>query len=131
MRISDWSSHVCSSDLRCGRQPGPAGRKQVRRRLNETATLPREILSHSNTLIKRIRSLRDKKHRREERLFLAEGLRIVTEAADAGRRPRYLVYSMEAKSHPLTERPFDLPEKSGADALETRPHRSEGHTPDL
>src|SRR3546814_18241338 len=87
MLISDWSSDVCSSDLhhdfgkrlwrgRCGRQPGPAGRKQVRRRLNETATLPREILSHSNTLIKRIRSLRDKKHRREERLFLAEGLRI-------------------------------------------------------
>src|SRR3546814_12766348 len=78
MLISDWSSDVCSSDLhhdfgkrlwcgRCGRQPGPAGRKQVRRRLNETATLPREILSHSNTLIKRIRSLRDKKHRREER----------------------------------------------------------------
>ncbi|WP_439952966.1 hypothetical protein, partial [Escherichia coli] len=42
--------------------------------------MPREITAFSNPLIKRVRNLRDKKHRREEGLFLAEGLRILTEA---------------------------------------------------
>jgi TrmH family RNA methyltransferase len=40
----------------------------------------KEITGFSNPLVKRIRSLRDKKHRRREGLFLAEGLRILTEA---------------------------------------------------
>ncbi len=49
--------------------------------------MPREITAFSNPLIKRVRNLRDKKHRREEGLFLAEGLRILTEAHEAGRVP--------------------------------------------
>lgn len=81
--------------------------------------MPREILSHSNTLIKRIRSLREKKHRREERLFLAEGLRILTEAADAGHRPRYLVYAADAAVHPLVQRLISLTEASDGEAIET------------
>ena len=41
--------------------------------------MPNEITSFSNPLVKRARSLRDKKHRREEGRFLAEGLRILTD----------------------------------------------------
>lgn len=81
--------------------------------------MPREILSHSNTLIKRIRSLRDKKYRRQEGLFLAEGLRILTEAADAGHIPQYLVYAAHSARHPLVERLIDLTEQNGGEAIET------------
>ena len=81
--------------------------------------MPREIASHSNTLIKRLRALRDKKHRREERMFLAEGLRILTEAAEAGRLPRYLVYAAEATGHPLVQRLIADTEAAGGEAIET------------
>jgi TrmH family RNA methyltransferase len=63
--------------------------------------MPREITAFSNPLIKRVRNLRDKRHRREEGLFLAEGLRILTEAREAGRLPQYLFYTKESAGHPL------------------------------
>src|SRR3546814_1363122 len=81
--------------------------------------MPREILSHGNALIKRIRSLRDKKHRREEGLFLAEGLRILTEAAETGRLPRYLVHAADARAHPLVQRLTDATEAAGGEVIET------------
>src|SRR3546814_15703012 len=81
--------------------------------------MPREILSHGNALIKRIRSLRDKKHRREEGLFLAEGLSILTEAAETGRLPRYMVHAADARAHPLVQRLTDAPEAAGGDANDT------------
>ncbi|MDE0934224.1 MAG: RNA methyltransferase, partial [Novosphingopyxis baekryungensis] len=43
----------------------------------------RIITGFSNPTVKHIRSLRDKKHRRREGRFLAEGLRILTEALEA------------------------------------------------
>lgn len=81
--------------------------------------MPREILSHGNALIKRIRSLREKKHRREERMFLAEGLRILTEAADAGHLPRYLVHVPDAAAHPLVQRLVTQTEAAGGEVIET------------
>src|SRR3546814_19212310 len=80
--------------------------------------MPREILSHGNALIKRIRSLRDKKHRREEGLFLAEGLRILTEAAETGRLPRYLVHAADARAHPLVQRRTAATEPDGGGVIE-------------
>jgi len=41
--------------------------------------LPRAITAFSNPLVKQVRALRDKKHRRREGLFIAEGLRILTD----------------------------------------------------
>src|SRR3546814_5003862 len=81
--------------------------------------MPREILSHGNALIKRIRSLRDKKHRREEGLFLAEGLRILTEATETGGLPRYLVHAAVARAHPLVQRLTDATEAAGGEVIET------------
>ena len=48
----------------------------------------REITGFSNPLVKHVRSLREKKHRKRERKFLAEGLRIMTEAREAGFLPK-------------------------------------------
>ena len=59
------------------------------------------ITGFSNPRVKFIRSLRDKKHRRREGRFLAEGLRILTEAREAGHLPETLVLSDRADPHPL------------------------------
>lgn len=61
----------------------------------------REITGYSNPLVKRVRSLRDKKHRKREGLFLAEGLRIMTEAREAGVLPVMLFHAETTDIHPL------------------------------
>lgn len=64
----------------------------------------REITGFSNPLVKQVRALRDKKHRRETGQFLAEGLRILTEALDAGVAPEMLWRTAESAGHPLVKR---------------------------
>lgn len=81
--------------------------------------MPREITAFSNPLIKRVRNLRDKRHRREEGLFLAEGLRILTEAREAGRLPEYLFFSKESADHPLVTALVHATEAAGGEAIET------------
>ena len=81
--------------------------------------MPREITAFSNTLVKRVRSLRDKKHRRAEGLFLAEGLRILTEAREAGRLPHYLFFTAEGARHVLAATLIDAVERSGGEAIQT------------
>ena len=83
--------------------------------------MPREITAFSNPLIKRIRSLREKRHRREEGLFLAEGLRILTEAREAGRIPRYLFFARDSAAHPLVLALVAAVEAAGGEAIETVP----------
>jgi TrmH family RNA methyltransferase len=51
----------------------------------------RTITGFSNPTVKFVRSLRDKKHRRRERKFLAEGLRLLTDAREGGRLPEILL----------------------------------------
>ena len=81
--------------------------------------MPREITAFSNPLIKRVRNLRDKRHRREEGLFLAEGLRILTEAREAGRLPQYLFYTKESAGHPLVRELIAAVEGKTGWAIET------------
>lgn len=81
--------------------------------------MPREITAYSNPLVKRVRNLRDKRHRREEGLFLAEGLRILTEAREAGRLPEYLFFGRESAAHPLVEALVAATEAAGGEAIET------------
>ena len=80
--------------------------------------MPRQITAFSNPLVKQARSLRDKKHRRREALFLAEGLRILTEAREAGVLPQVLFFSGDAK-HKLLARLIEETEASGSEAIET------------
>ncbi len=83
--------------------------------------MPREITAYSNPLIKRVRTLREKRHRREEGLFLAEGLRILTEAREAGRIPHYLFFARDSAAHPLVQVLVEAVEAAGGEAIETVP----------
>src|SRR5437868_11929309 len=81
--------------------------------------MPRQVTAFSNTTVKRLRSLRDKKARRAEGLFLAEGLRILTEARDSGQLPEIVAFSPEGASHPLAAQIIAATEAAGGDAIET------------
>ncbi len=83
--------------------------------------MPREVTAFSNTTVKRLRSLRDKKARKEEGLFLAEGLRIITEARDSGQLPEIVMFSAEGARHPLAAEIIAATEAAGGDAIETTP----------
>jgi len=77
------------------------------------------ITSPANPTLKRIRALHEKKYRRSENRFLAEGLRIVAEAVDAGVVPETLVFAEEARAHPLVERLISVTEAAGGQAIAT------------
>ena len=83
--------------------------------------MPRQVTAFSNSTVKLLRSLRDKKTRREEGLFLAEGLRILTEARDSGRLPEIVAFSAEGAKHPLAAEIIAATEAAGGDAVETTP----------
>lgn len=83
--------------------------------------MPRTVTAFSNTTVKRLRSLRDKKHRRAEGLFLAEGLRIIAEARDSGRLPEIVAFSAEGAKHPLAAETIAATEAAGGEAIETTP----------
>ncbi len=61
----------------------------------------REITGFSNPLLKEIRGLREKKHRKRAGKFLAEGLRILTEAREAGFVPEMLFRVKDREVHAL------------------------------
>jgi TrmH family RNA methyltransferase len=81
--------------------------------------MPRQVTAFSNSTVKLLRSLRDKKARRAEGLFLAEGLRILTEARDSGRLPEIVAFSAEGARHPLAAEIIAATESAGGDAIET------------
>jgi len=83
--------------------------------------MPRQVTAFSNATVKQLRSLRDKKGRRSEGMFLAEGLRIVAEARDSGRLPEIVAFSPEGAKHPLAAEIIAATEAAGGDAVETTP----------
>jgi len=83
--------------------------------------MPRQVTAFSNSTVKLLRSLRDKKARRAEGLFLAEGLRILTEARDSGMLPEIIAFSAEGAKHPLAAEIIAATEAAGGDAIETTP----------
>lgn len=83
--------------------------------------MTREITAFSNPLVKYARDLRDKRHRRESGQFLAEGLRILTEAREAGRLPRILFFNLKEAPHPLAADLITAVEAAGGDAIATTP----------
>ena len=78
----------------------------------------RQITGFSNPTVKAIRALRDKKHRRREGKFLAEGLRLLTDARECGTLPQVLLLATGREPHPL----LDILERevaaSGGEVLE-------------
>ena len=79
------------------------------------------IESLSNPLIKRMRLLREKRHRRAEGLFLAEGLRIATEARETGVLPSWLFLGPEGDAHPLAAALIAATLAAGGEVIDTTP----------
>ncbi|MFN5778789.1 MAG: TrmH family RNA methyltransferase [Novosphingobium sp.] len=61
----------------------------------------RQITGFSNPTVKALRALRDKKHRKASGKFLAEGLRLLTDARESGHLPEVLVMAEERDPHAL------------------------------
>ena len=64
----------------------------------------RQITGFSNPTVKFLRSLREKKLRKREGKFLAEGLRLLTDARESGVLPDMLVMATGREVHPLLAR---------------------------
>ncbi len=78
----------------------------------------RRITGFSNPTVKALRSLREKKHRRRERRFLAEGLRLLTDARESGRIPEMLVMADHRDPHPLLAALEQAVEGAGGEVIE-------------
>ena len=63
----------------------------------------RQITGFSNPTVKFLRSLREKKHRKREEKFLAEGLRLLTDARECGHLPEMLIMAEWRDEHPLLD----------------------------
>ncbi|MDE2435635.1 MAG: RNA methyltransferase [Sphingomonadales bacterium] len=61
----------------------------------------RQITGFSNPTVKALRALREKKHRKASGKFLAEGLRLLTDARESGKLPEVLVMASGRDPHPL------------------------------
>jgi TrmH family RNA methyltransferase len=78
----------------------------------------RAITSLANPTVKAVRALHMRKAREESGQFLAEGLKIVTEAVELGHAPRTLLYGAEAAAHPLLRQALKVTEAAGGEAIE-------------
>jgi TrmH family RNA methyltransferase len=81
-------------------------------------TAPRVITSLANPLVKAARALHTKKARDESGTFLAEGLKIATDALDLGRTPKSLIYGREMREHPRLRSLEQATLAAGGEAVE-------------
>ncbi len=78
---------------------------------------PRRVTSLTNPLVKLARGLHLRKEREASGLFLAEGLKIVTEAIDLAQTPRFLLHGPGA-DHPVLQRVVRATLKAGGEVVE-------------
>ncbi len=78
----------------------------------------RAVTSLTNPTVKAVRALHLRKERDESGLFVAEGLKIVTEAVETGHAPRILMYGKEAEGHPLLRQAVAATEKAKGEVIE-------------
>ncbi|MCC6926028.1 RNA methyltransferase [Novosphingobium sp.] len=81
----------------------------------------RLITGFSNPTVKFLRSLREKKHRKAAGKFLAEGLRLLTDARECGRLPELLVMASGRESHPLLDALEAEVARAGGEVIEMAP----------
>ena len=75
------------------------------------------ITSLANPVVKEIRGLGLAKNRKESRLFVAEGLKLVADAIEAGWRCRTLVHAARVANEALVERLSTVARARGADIV--------------
>jgi TrmH family RNA methyltransferase len=86
-----------------------------------TAPGRRQITGFSNPAVKALRALRDKKHRKAQGRFLAEGLRLLTDARESGLLPETLVMAEGRAAHPLLDQLEADVFAAGGEVIETSP----------
>ena len=79
----------------------------------------RQITGFSNPTVKYLRSLREKKHRKVAGKFLAEGLRLLTDARESGHVPEVLVMAAGRDPHPLLAQLECAVWAAGGEVIET------------
>ena len=79
----------------------------------------RSITGFSNPTVKFLRSLREKKHRKASGKFLAEGLRMLTDARECGHLPEMLVMAERRDPHPLLDALEADVLRAGGEVIET------------
>ena len=77
----------------------------------------RAVTSLSNPTVKAVRALHMRKAREETGLFLAEGLKVITEGVELGHAPRTLLFGRDA-AHPLLDRAIAATQAAGGEAIE-------------
>lgn len=82
------------------------------------ALTARAVTSLTNPTVKAVRALHQRKERESTGLFVAEGLKSVTEAVELGHAPRILLYGREAADHPLLRRAVDATTVARGEVLE-------------
>lgn len=79
----------------------------------------KQITSHSNPIIKEIKGMvAQRKHRTQSGLFVAEGLKLATDAMAAGWGVRYLALGPEARENPVAQKAAANAKARGALILE-------------
>lgn len=79
--------------------------------------MSRAVTSLSNPTVKAVRALHMRKAREESGLFLAEGLKVITEGVELGRAPKTLLYG-PAADHPLLKKAVEATENAGGEVIE-------------
>ena len=77
----------------------------------------RAVTSLTNATVKAVRALHLRKAREESELFLAEGLKIITEAVELGHAPRTLLHGPDA-GHPLLDKAIAATVAAGGEVIE-------------
>jgi TrmH family RNA methyltransferase len=78
----------------------------------------RTVTSLTNPTVKAVRALHLRKERDATGLFVAEGLKIVTEAVELGHAPRILMYGGEPQAHPLLRQAMAATTAAGGEVIE-------------
>ena len=78
----------------------------------------RQVTSLTNPTVKAVRALHMRKEREQTGLFLAEGLKLTTDALDLGHTPKTLLYGPEAAGQPLLRRAAEATAAGGGDVVE-------------
>lgn len=79
----------------------------------------KQVTSHSNPVVKEIKGLvGQRKHRAQSGLFVGEGLKLATDALDAGWGVRYLAIGPEARDNPHAQQAAARAKARGAMILE-------------
>lgn len=79
--------------------------------------MTKAVTSLSNPTVKAVRALHMRKEREETNLFLAEGLKVITEGVELGHAPKILLFGKEAE-HPLLRKAIAATEAAGGEVIE-------------